>query len=184
MTTSCCVVGQSVFPLREICGYLERVLNVKPEDPCDFEAMVRKEYGSALTTPVPVAASMPRQPVKPREEPAADYQNPYPSSVHAALALALKLDLARVLDVPNTAVRGPSQAYSNPAFLHSFYLLAMSATSANVPDHFPARRLYISRSTTQPSAAPVAFGMPPQTPHALHNIGPARGYVCKMLFAH
>ncbi|KAG9078676.1 hypothetical protein FRC06_008245, partial [Ceratobasidium sp. 370] len=54
-------------------SYLEWVLNVKSEDLCNFEAMVRKEYGSASPAP-------PRQPVKLRKQPAADCANtnPYP----------------------------------------------------------------------------------------------------------
>ncbi|KAG8706165.1 hypothetical protein FRC08_001230 [Ceratobasidium sp. 394] len=51
---------------RKMCGYLEWVLNVKPEDLRDFEAMVRKE-----------------QPAEPRKQLTADYANanPYPSPV-------------------------------------------------------------------------------------------------------
>ncbi|QRV84112.1 Cyclin, N-terminal domain [Ceratobasidium sp. AG-Ba] len=87
---SWCVVGQGMFTLREInqmeremCGYLEWVLNVKPEDLRDFEAMVRKEYGSASAAPAPVAVPIPRQPVEPRKQSSADYANgnPYPSPV-------------------------------------------------------------------------------------------------------
>ncbi|KAG9076455.1 hypothetical protein FS749_011771 [Ceratobasidium sp. UAMH 11750] len=85
---SWCVVGQGMFTLhesnqmeREMCGYLEWVLNVKPEDLRDFEAMVRKEYGSASPTPAPVAVPIPRQPAESRKQPTADYDNanPYPS---------------------------------------------------------------------------------------------------------
>ncbi|KAG8795701.1 hypothetical protein FRC12_010938 [Ceratobasidium sp. 428] len=65
-----------------VCGYLEWVLNVKPEDLRDFEAMVLKEYGSASTTPAPVAVPIPRQPAEPRKQPSADYQNAYPSPSH------------------------------------------------------------------------------------------------------
>ncbi|KAG8697642.1 hypothetical protein FRC09_007733 [Ceratobasidium sp. 395] len=54
---------------REMCGYPERVLNVKPEDLRYFKAMVRKKHGSASTAPAPVALSIPRQP------------NPYPLPV-------------------------------------------------------------------------------------------------------
>jgi hypothetical protein len=46
------VVGQGMFSLREInqmeremCGYLEWVLNVDPKELVEFEATVRKEYG-------------------------------------------------------------------------------------------------------------------------------------------
>ncbi|KAG9119325.1 hypothetical protein FRC07_005696, partial [Ceratobasidium sp. 392] len=90
---SCCVVGQGMFTLREInqmeremCGYLEWILNVKPEDLQDFKAMVRKEYGSASAAPAPVAIPIPRQPAKPRKQLAVDYANtnvnryPYPAS--------------------------------------------------------------------------------------------------------
>ncbi|KAG8788787.1 hypothetical protein FRC12_014212 [Ceratobasidium sp. 428] len=62
-----CVVGQGMFTLREInqteretCGDLEWLLNVKPEDLRDFEAIVCKAYGSASTTPAPVAVPIPR----------------------------------------------------------------------------------------------------------------------------
>ncbi|KAF8596710.1 hypothetical protein BDV93DRAFT_424170, partial [Ceratobasidium sp. AG-I] len=48
---SLCVVGQGMFTLREInqmecelCEYLEWVLNVKPKDLRDFEAMEQMEY--------------------------------------------------------------------------------------------------------------------------------------------
>ena len=87
---SWCVVGQGMFTLREInqmeremCGYLEWVLNVKPEDLRDFEAMVRKEYGSASPAPAPVSVPIPRQPAESRKQPAADYANPnpYPSPI-------------------------------------------------------------------------------------------------------
>lgn len=86
---SWCVVGQGMFTLREInqmeremCGYLEWVLNVKPEDLRDFEAMVRKEYGSASATPAPVAAPITRQPAAEPRKPSADFSaNPYPSPV-------------------------------------------------------------------------------------------------------
>ncbi|CCO29291.1 hypothetical protein BN14_03299 [Rhizoctonia solani AG-1 IB] len=66
---SWCVVGQGMFTLREInqmeremCGYLEWCLNVKPEDLHDFEAMVRKEYGSASAAPIPVVVPAPARP--------------------------------------------------------------------------------------------------------------------------
>ncbi|KAG8690744.1 hypothetical protein FRC08_010430 [Ceratobasidium sp. 394] len=87
---SWCAVGQGMFTLREInqmeremCGYLKWVLNVKPEDLRDFEAMVQKEYGSASPTPAPVAVPIPRQPAEPRKQPTADYANanPYSSPV-------------------------------------------------------------------------------------------------------
>ncbi|KAG8689803.1 hypothetical protein FRC08_010774, partial [Ceratobasidium sp. 394] len=87
---SWCVVSQGMFTLckinqmeREMCGYLEWVLNVKPEDLCNFEAMIRKEYGSALPTPAPVAIPIPRQPAELRKQPTANYvnANPYPSPV-------------------------------------------------------------------------------------------------------
>ncbi|KAG8932619.1 hypothetical protein FRC03_000751 [Tulasnella sp. 419] len=49
---SWCVVGQGMFSLREInqmeremCSYLEWVLNVKPEELATFEAEVRANYG-------------------------------------------------------------------------------------------------------------------------------------------
>jgi len=57
---SWCVVGQGMFSLREInqmeremCSYLEWVLNVKPEELADFEAEVKRDYGVAgKTTPI------------------------------------------------------------------------------------------------------------------------------------
>jgi hypothetical protein len=81
--------GQGMFALREInqmeremCGHLEWVLNVKPEDLRDFEAMVRKENGSASSTPAPVAVPVARQPTEPRKQAAADFNaNPYPAPV-------------------------------------------------------------------------------------------------------
>ncbi|KAG8734689.1 hypothetical protein FRC10_011535 [Ceratobasidium sp. 414] len=78
-----CVVSQGMFTLREInqmeremCGFLEWALNVKPEDLRDFEAMVRKEYGSASPTPALAAV-----PIELRKQLTADYANanPYPS---------------------------------------------------------------------------------------------------------
>ncbi|KAG8710066.1 hypothetical protein FRC08_017665 [Ceratobasidium sp. 394] len=87
---SWCVVGQGMFILREVnqmeremCGYLEWVLSVKPEDLRHFEAVVRKEYGSASPTPAPVAVPIPRQPAELRKQPMADHANanPYPSPV-------------------------------------------------------------------------------------------------------
>jgi hypothetical protein len=87
---SWCVVGQGMFTLREInqmeremCGYLEWVLNVKPDDLRDFEAMVRKEYGSASAAPVTAAVpAAPRQAAAEPRKPSADYNaNPYPSPV-------------------------------------------------------------------------------------------------------
>ncbi|KAG8734375.1 hypothetical protein FRC10_011755 [Ceratobasidium sp. 414] len=84
------VVGQGMFTLREInlmeremCDYLEWVLNIKPEDLRDFEAMVRKEYDSASPAPAPVAVPIPRQPAKPRKQPVANCTdaNPYPSPI-------------------------------------------------------------------------------------------------------
>ncbi|KAG8985868.1 hypothetical protein FRB93_005594 [Tulasnella sp. JGI-2019a] len=50
---SWCVVGQGMFSLREInqmeremCSYLEWILNVKPEELAEFEADVKKDYGT------------------------------------------------------------------------------------------------------------------------------------------
>ncbi|KAG8945467.1 hypothetical protein FRC04_000752 [Tulasnella sp. 424] len=50
---SWCVVGQGMFSLREInqmeremCSYLEWVLNVKPEELAEFEAEVKRDYGT------------------------------------------------------------------------------------------------------------------------------------------
>ncbi|KAG9104771.1 hypothetical protein FRC06_010278 [Ceratobasidium sp. 370] len=61
-------------------SYLEWVLNIKSEDLCNFEAMVQKEYGSALPAPTLVTIPIPRQPVELRKQPAADCANtnPYP----------------------------------------------------------------------------------------------------------
>ncbi|QRV72349.1 Cyclin, N-terminal domain [Ceratobasidium sp. AG-Ba] len=115
---SWCVIGQGIFTLqeinqmeREMCGYLEWVLNFKPEDLRDFKAMVRKEYGSASAAPAPVAFPIPRQLVEPRKQSSADYANGnlYLSPVFTPLALILQLHLTRVLDVPNTAVCRPGQ---------------------------------------------------------------------------
>ncbi|CAE6350386.1 hypothetical protein RSOLAG22IIIB_04743 [Rhizoctonia solani] len=86
---SWCVVGQGMFTLREInqmeremCGYLEWCLNVKPEDLRDFELMVRKEYGSASAAPVPVTVQAPPRPTAEPRKPSNDYSsNPYPSPV-------------------------------------------------------------------------------------------------------
>jgi hypothetical protein len=59
-------------------GYLERVLNVKPDDLHDFKAMVHKEYSSASTTPAPVAVPAVRECSKMRKQPAVDFStNPY-----------------------------------------------------------------------------------------------------------
>ncbi|KAB5588212.1 hypothetical protein CTheo_8346 [Ceratobasidium theobromae] len=62
-----CIVGQNVFSLgdinrmeREMCGFLRWILNVKPEDLRDFEAMVRKDYGSALAPPAPASVIAPK----------------------------------------------------------------------------------------------------------------------------
>ncbi|KAB5592473.1 hypothetical protein CTheo_4064 [Ceratobasidium theobromae] len=81
---SWCVVGQGMFTLREInqmeremCGYLEWCLNVKPEDLRDFEAMVRKEYGSAAPVSAPAPAPVARPAEQPRK-PSAEYAA-YPS---------------------------------------------------------------------------------------------------------
>jgi hypothetical protein len=86
---SWCVISQEMFPLgdinlmeREMCGYLEWDLDVKPDDLQNFEAMVCEEYGSASTTPVPVAVSTPRQPAEPRKQSTADFNaNAYPSPI-------------------------------------------------------------------------------------------------------
>ncbi|KAF8756586.1 Cyclin, N-terminal domain [Rhizoctonia solani] len=86
---SWCVVGQGMFTLREInqmeremCGYLEWCLNVKPEDLRDFEATVRKEYGSASAAPVPVVVPAPARPTVESRKQSADFgSNPYPSPV-------------------------------------------------------------------------------------------------------
>jgi hypothetical protein len=86
---SWCVVGQGMFTLREInqmeremCGYLEWCLNVKPEDLHDFEAMVRKEYGSASAAPIPVVVPAPARPAVESRKQSADFaSNPYPSPV-------------------------------------------------------------------------------------------------------
>ncbi|CAE6439594.1 unnamed protein product [Rhizoctonia solani] len=86
---SWCVVGQGMFTLREInqmeremCGYLEWCLNVKPEDLRDFETMVRKEYGSASAAPAPVAVPAPARPAAEPRKQSTDYtSNPYPSPV-------------------------------------------------------------------------------------------------------
>ncbi|KAG8909740.1 hypothetical protein FRC01_006750, partial [Tulasnella sp. 417] len=50
---SWCVVGQGMFSLREInqmeremCSYLEWVLNVKPEELAEFETEVKRDYGT------------------------------------------------------------------------------------------------------------------------------------------
>ena len=49
---TCCVVGQEMFSLREInriereiCSYLEWVLNVKAEALSEFETEVKRDYG-------------------------------------------------------------------------------------------------------------------------------------------
>ncbi|KAG9108880.1 hypothetical protein FRC07_008398 [Ceratobasidium sp. 392] len=67
----------------ETYGCLEWVLSVKPEDLRDFEAMVRKECGSASAVSALVVVPIPRQPAEPRKQPAADYANanPFPFSV-------------------------------------------------------------------------------------------------------
>ncbi|KAG8740859.1 hypothetical protein FRC10_003814 [Ceratobasidium sp. 414] len=76
---SWCVVSQGMFTLhemeREMCGYLE--------DLRDFEATVRKEYGSASPAPAPIAVPIPGQPTELRKQPTADFANvnPYPSPV-------------------------------------------------------------------------------------------------------
>ncbi|KAG9074044.1 hypothetical protein FS749_014439 [Ceratobasidium sp. UAMH 11750] len=82
-----CAVSRGMFTLREInrmeremCGYLEWALNVKPEDLHDFEAMIRKEYGSALPMPTLVAAPIPRKPAEPRKQPTADPANGDPDT--------------------------------------------------------------------------------------------------------
>jgi len=96
---SWCVVGQGMFSLREInqmeremCSYLEWILNVKPEELAEFEADVKKDYGTGgakvvgpPTTP-PVLTAQPTlalRPVIPAPvAPAArsiPSLNPYPS---------------------------------------------------------------------------------------------------------
>jgi hypothetical protein len=65
-----------------MCSHLKWVLNVKPEDLHDFEAMFRKEYSSTSSTPAPVAVPVARQPAEPRKQAAADFNaNPYPAPV-------------------------------------------------------------------------------------------------------
>ncbi|KAG8705811.1 hypothetical protein FRC09_002746 [Ceratobasidium sp. 395] len=78
-----------MFTLREMCGYLEWVLNVKPENLRDFEAMAARRAEKIARGRLPEPVSL--------------------AGVHTDLALALQLDLARVVDVPNTAVHGPRQ---------------------------------------------------------------------------
>ena len=61
---SWCIVGQGMFALREInqmeremCSYLEWILNVKPKELAEFEAEVKKDYssGGAKATDIPAA---------------------------------------------------------------------------------------------------------------------------------
>jgi len=69
---SWCVVGQGMFSLREInqmeremCSYLEWVLNVKPEELKDFEAEVKRDYGAGgakVGVPVAPASTATQQP--------------------------------------------------------------------------------------------------------------------------
>jgi len=71
---SWCVVGQGMFSLREInqmeremCSYLEWVLNVKPEELKEFEAEVKRDYGTGgakAGVPASTTPSAP-QPVAP-----------------------------------------------------------------------------------------------------------------------
>jgi hypothetical protein len=102
---SWCVVGQGMFSLREInqmeremCSYLEWVLNVKPEELAEFETEVKRDYStggakvgvSAAPAPaaVPVVAPVPAAPVRstvsaaptaPRAVASAAINNVYPS---------------------------------------------------------------------------------------------------------
>ncbi|KAG8907268.1 hypothetical protein FRB99_004962 [Tulasnella sp. 403] len=98
---SWCVVGQGMFSLREInqmeremCSYLEWILNVKPEELQEFEAEVRRDYGtggskatapppSASTNTSPQAPTATRPPVPvvaaPAGRPVSATLNPYPS---------------------------------------------------------------------------------------------------------
>ncbi|KAG8988266.1 hypothetical protein FRB90_002856 [Tulasnella sp. 427] len=80
---SWCVVGQGMFSLREInqmeremCSYLEWVLNVKPEELSEFETEVKRDYGtgglktaaapSPVTTPTTTSpTAITSQPVPP-----------------------------------------------------------------------------------------------------------------------
>jgi hypothetical protein len=96
---SWCVVGQGMFSLREInqmeremCSYLEWILNVKPEELAEFEADVKRDYatggakvvGQPVTPPAVIAQpTSTTRPVLPAPvAPAARAMsslNPYPS---------------------------------------------------------------------------------------------------------
>lgn len=97
---SWCVVGQGMFSLREInqmeremCSYLEWVLNVKPEELAEFEAEVKRDYGtggakagiptSALaTSPAqvpPMRSTVSSVPIPPATRPVSATLNAYSS---------------------------------------------------------------------------------------------------------
>jgi hypothetical protein len=76
---SWCVVGQGMFSLREInqmeremCGYLEWVLNVQNSELVEFEERVKKEFGgqviksSSIPASLPIHSTTPPRPLQPR----------------------------------------------------------------------------------------------------------------------
>ncbi|KAG9046968.1 hypothetical protein FS837_003304 [Tulasnella sp. UAMH 9824] len=90
---SWCVVGQGMFSLREInqmeremCSYLEWVLNVKPEELAEFEAEVKRDYGTGgLKTGV---APSPVTPTTTTNSPSAPVSAPaQPVSVRSAASV-------------------------------------------------------------------------------------------------
>jgi hypothetical protein len=171
---SWCVVGQGMFSLREInqmeremCSYLEWVLNVKPEELKAFEEEVRRDYGSASGKPTsqpiaqPIAPSRPHvAPVSQRPAsavnayPSPDSSPPSPSHSDSTSPASSTCHTPPSMDVPNP-VRAKSVAQMLPAKQPSLPPQAVQVKSAETaPITGPPR---LARDSSFAFAAPAVW---------------------------
>ncbi|KAG9124328.1 hypothetical protein FRC07_012009 [Ceratobasidium sp. 392] len=142
---------------REMCGYLEWVINVKPEHLRDLEAMVRKEYGPASAAPASVAVPIPRRPAEPRKQLAADYASGNPHLLRPPTP-------TRPRPRPRRAKRHPLEVLDR----HPRIKRTHPVTRKPVADTKPTKDVPQHRESCQlreRSAAPVLVALPAH-PHA------------------
>lgn len=167
---SWCVVGQGMFSLREInqmeremCGYLEWVLNVQHLELEQFTEKVQLEFGSGVapktaSKPIPAHAPSFKKPAEDVDQiPAASPSRQYPSPTSAAVSPDSEPESPSHSDTTSPTSSAPQ---TPPQDIEDGQPQVVSASTTSIPNVMKTGGPVESKHTIADSERPFAFAAP------------------------
>jgi len=167
---SWCIVGQGMFALREInqmeremCSYLEWILNVKPEELAEFEADVKRDYGTGGAK-VGVVSSPPTTTTETSPSAASRPVAPVATTVAAPVAPAITRAISSSNPYPSPESSPPTPSHSDSSSPAS----SEPRTPPSQEDDDPAARNTIQGGRVASKGAPISSSN--KVPSAVHAV--------------